>query len=79
MSATECRDCWLAEASTSEKIIRGIADWLSRPSPWTQLTWSMSALLGMREPTWYERHRELYEQTGDEAELRRMLRHVPQA
>ena len=76
MSGTECRDCWLAEASISEKVIRAVADWLVRPSPFTQATWGMRALLGMREPTWYERHRDEYARTGDPAEFKRMLRHV---
>jgi hypothetical protein len=47
-----------------------------RIDPLAGLAAVLRAGIGVREPTWYERHRDLYATTGDPAELSRMLRHV---
>lgn len=36
----------------------------------------MDSALGIRPPTWYERHRSAWEKSGDIIELERMKRHV---
>lgn len=35
-----------------------------------------AAAMGIRTPTWYDRHRANWERTGDVLELGRMVRHV---
>ena len=36
----------------------------------------LSVMMGGKAKTWYDRHKEEFEKTGDELELERMLRHV---
>ena len=52
-----------------------------RPSPTSQMISSLGMVMSLQfgsvihEPTWYEKHRQAWIETGDLAELDRMLRH----
>ncbi len=79
---TECPDCAYAEMSRIQWImwiaVRRLVD-ARRPafavaaSAMFRIT---AALMGYTEPSWYEKHRQAWERTGDAVELGRMLRHV---
>ena len=85
----ECEDCRRFEAPlptrasvARDMLLAGIARLpLFRPSPASQMISSMGMVMSLtlgsavREPTWYEKHRQAWIETGDLAELDRMLRH----
>lgn len=76
MTDTDCPVCYRAEATRWEKIL----DRFDRPSGAVAAIVSAATtyriLLGVPERSWYDTHREDYARTGDERDLRRMLRHV---
>lgn len=86
---TDCEDCrrWEAPPPTRASIARdmllaGLSKLpLLRPSPVSQMIshmgMAMAVMYGsaLSEPTWYEKHRQAWIETGDLAELDRMLRH----
>lgn len=80
MSATGCPACAKAEATYWQRIAGALLDLIDRPSPAARMIASygraMSAALGVRSPSWYEKHRDEWVRTGDDLELARMLRHV---
>jgi len=76
MSATDCPVCWRAEASWKDRLIKAALDRLDPPSPFQGIGAMLAAAMGVPGATWYERHRDAYAETGDPAELTRMLRHV---
>jgi hypothetical protein len=75
---TDCPDCRWAEAKPSDRLIlAAIAIWKQhRAGPFDGIAGVLRAGLGHRERTWYEKHRDRWVFTGNEAELARMLRHV---
>ena len=82
MPDTECDLCWYAEATRAEKIRRRTGELFNPSNSSDVRVWlagsmaaTMTALTGVSPPTWYERHREAWVQTGDPAELARMVRH----
>lgn len=73
---TRCEVCWRAE---QDPFMRGLRTLFGRSHPvsaFAGISGVMSAALGRPVPTWYDRHREEWEQTGDRKHLARMLRHV---
>jgi hypothetical protein len=78
---TDCPTCKRAEMRPVERLVNGVIDLLRPPAgaDWTgALLRIQLAMLGGRERTWYEKHRERWEETGELAELERMNRHVEQ-
>lgn len=77
MPETSCPTCWMAEASPFWRGAMAVG--LIGTDPYAAMTRSLglvaSAVLG-GPATWYDRHRLEFEQTGDELEMRRMLRHI---
>ena len=80
MRCPECEDFELRQRSLLWwGFNRAMAVMLPRPRPsvfeGTAAIWR-AALGAPPEPTWYERHRQRWEETGDVIELERMARHV---
>jgi hypothetical protein len=80
---TECRDCARAEMTRCQRIIDDmvtLALGLRRPSPFEVFAQGYAStlriMMGAAEPTWYDKHRERWVETGDATELVRMSRHV---
>lgn len=79
---TFCETCRRAELSPGRRLLEDVRKTLFPPrmSYVQSMARAMSLMIGAATdtpaPTPYERHRELYAQTGDELEYHRMLRHV---
>jgi protein-S-isoprenylcysteine O-methyltransferase Ste14 len=86
---TDCEECSRFEApppTRGQIAISMLASGLARlppfrPSPASQMISHMGMVMALQlgsavqEPTWYEKHRQRWIETGDRAELDRMLRH----
>lgn len=70
---TSCPECWEAEASWALKVRCSLG--LQRP-PFAGIGETLAILTGAPPRHWYDRHREKWEETGDQRELARMIRHV---
>ena len=81
MSETDCPDCARAELPRRKRLAAAALDLVfpPRPSPFAGLSGVIRAMTGAPEPTWYEKHRATWEQSGDADEIERMLRHVSDA
>lgn len=83
VSTTQCPDCWRAETPWRRRAANAVAEFLM-PNSFSAAVASCSAtfsaswgaMMGVREPTWYEKHRDKWIETGDLEELTRMVRHV---
>jgi len=79
MPSTDCPLCWRAESTWLRWSARRLGELLNPPSTTARIVSGMaqsfSVMLG-GPVTWYDRHRAAYVETGDGAELARMLRHV---
>lgn len=79
---TECESCRRAEMKPARRLFAAIADVVSvhqvfsSASIGLMFAASFRGALGIPEPTWYERHREAWVETGELIELERMKRHV---
>lgn len=78
---TACETCRRAELTPVQRAV----DWvrfLAGSSPrlvptlMQSMAVNMAAFAGVPARTWYDRHREAYEQTGEAIELQRMERHI---
>lgn len=77
---TDCPLCWHTEATRLQRAARKLAD-AADPNRGTlailaSIGATYAVLLGHRPASWYERHRAAFIESGNLAELRRMLRHV---
>lgn len=70
---TSCPVCWNAEQSFWLRNVRAALGHRPR-RPTLQML--LRSALGGAEKSWYERHRDKYEATGDVLELERMTRHI---
>jgi hypothetical protein len=83
LSEMHCLDCERAElldrsgrlARIAYQAIWNHSDRRGR-HPLEGIGRAFTALMGQREPSHYDRHRDEYARTGDPRELRRMLRQV---
>jgi hypothetical protein len=86
-TGTECPLCWRAEATRTARVKAWAFDWLDslgKPPPlpiglgagYGNLIRAFTGRSLPKPPTWYDRHRELYVESGDPVELVRMERHV---
>lgn len=78
---TECVDCRWAEMTPRQQVIATVRGFFPPTRQQRQVMFlhqmgSAVRIMSGGALTDYERHRQRYEQTGDPAELRRMLRHV---
>lgn len=69
---TVCQLCRDAELRPARRML----EQLQQPSTRAVLQASLGTVLAAYGPSWYEQHRDAWVATGDERELRRMLRHV---
>lgn len=72
---TDCPECWDAEAPWALRV-RDALGFQRRPGPFAGIGETMAIMMGAEPRTWYDRHREKWEATGDQRELVRMARHV---
>lgn len=73
--ATFCESCRLAEMTPWQRLRERLRpDYLRIIS--VDMSGLIAAAVGTRPRTAYDRHRELYMNTGDALEFERMMRHV---
>jgi hypothetical protein len=82
---TECPLCSRVEMTRRERMVADLKDLVMRqfaPSPAETFMAGYGRTLAIMmgaakpEPTWYEKHRQRWEECGDVMELARMSRHV---
>lgn len=79
---TECPECRLAEMTSLQRAEYRLylwwigGDYMTKYMPTSVFSSTISAMLGQSPKTWYDKHRDLFVETGDPREYTRMLRHI---
>lgn len=77
---TFCDTCRWAEMTPAQRLVTRVRNYFHTPTVAEIITdqarWMARVIGGGPPASPYERHRQRFEETGDEIELDRMLRHV---